>query len=67
MIKNMKTETLARKYITSNGHKSKELIRTDDGRLLYAINCDIDARQEIPIEDARAFWDAAPYKTGERP
>jgi hypothetical protein len=61
------SNVLARKYLAS-GQVCAELIITDDGRYLIAENGTVqDARQVLSLEEARAFFDEAPYQLGSRP
>lgn len=63
----MQTETLARKYVEENGQKCHELIRTDGAYHITRDGAVKDARQDLTPNEAREWYDAAPYKIGARP
>lgn len=60
---------LARAYeVTRAGQIEMALVRTLKGNLLYAVNGRVNnARAFVGLDDARTFWDAAPYQEGPRP
>lgn len=63
-----KTNTVLARTYNSHTGEADELVSLGQGRYIIAVQGQIpDARKKLNAEQARQFWDSAPYKIEARP